>query len=505
MLEESKRVSGGEVYPVRWIAGVVQAQLPGLFNRRAQARAELTWCLEHADRAPHPGWLREVYYQLANLARAEGDQARAAGYLRRSGYVAFDKPVTLTTPFSEQPSEGHLFSAPAIEEVVPGKVFTLSGVEFTEHHFLVSADGRELIAVDAGTRPDSARRAYQALRAHRPNLPPLTTVLVTHAHWDHVGGHRFYRALQPTPRFYASANYRDELARVVRAPELFGASFFGERFRLDDVSSFSADVTVDAPRDLTVGGTRIEIIPVPGGETSDALLFNVPDYGVMFVGDFIMPYLGAPFVEEGSLTGLLAAIDRVVAARPSRLLHGHEPLSRTFPSPASVTGLPPHLRWLQAQVLDAIQHGEGRAQLQQANLIPPGLLADPASQLPYLLMRENVINRLYDQNSGYWQPDLQGVDYLSRTDQAEALVDYLGVSERQVVRAAERLIADGKHEMAARLIEMTRDRLPRSPALGAVARLAYLKLMEKYQDFNPFKFVIYSHEAQQPTPAVARP
>jgi hypothetical protein len=28
--------------------------------------------------------------------------------------------------------------------------------------------------------------------------------------------------------------------------------------------------------------------------------------------------------------------------------------------------------------------------------------------------------------------------------------------------------------------------------------------MEKYQEFNPFKFVIYSHRAQQPTPAVAQ-
>ena len=32
----------------------------------------------------------------------------------------------------------------------------------------------------------------------------------------------------------------------------------------------------------------------------------------MFVGDFIMPYLGAPFVEEGDFQGLLDAIDILV-------------------------------------------------------------------------------------------------------------------------------------------------------------------------------------------------
>jgi len=40
--------------------------------------------------------------------------------------------------------------------------------------------------------------------------------------------------------------------------------------------------------------TRIELIPVQGGETRDAMFIHLPDLGVLFVGDFIMPYLGAP-------------------------------------------------------------------------------------------------------------------------------------------------------------------------------------------------------------------
>jgi hypothetical protein len=39
------------------------------------------------------------------------------------------------------------------------------------------------------------------------------------------------------------------------------------------------------------------------------MLVYLPDRHVLFAGDFIMPYLGAPFVEEGNLDGLLAAID----------------------------------------------------------------------------------------------------------------------------------------------------------------------------------------------------
>jgi hypothetical protein len=53
------------------------------------------------------------------------------------------------------------------------------------------------------------------------------------------------------------------------------------------------------------------------------------------------------------------------------------------------------------------------------------------------------LNPLYDQNVGYWQPDLQGLDHLGRADRAELLVDYLGLSEKQLVKTVKRLSADG--------------------------------------------------------------
>jgi glyoxylase-like metal-dependent hydrolase (beta-lactamase superfamily II) len=493
ILEEAKRLSGGDIFLVRWISGVVYAQLPAFFNQRMVALAELTWCIENADRAPNGGWLREVYYQLASLHRLDGRTAEAKEYLRLSGYTDFGKPVTFTTAFAEDLAAGHTFSPKRISEIVPGKVYALSGYEFTEYYFVVSDDGRELIGIDAGTRPDSAREAYEALRAYALRLPELTAVLVTHAHWDHVGGHKYFRSLNPRLRFYARENYREELATVLNAPGRFGEIFFGSRFNSEDVRSFKPDTTISGQTEIRIGGTRIEFIPVQGGETRDALLIYLPDHSVMFVGDFIMPYLGAPFVEEGSLDGLLDAIDIVVQKNPRHLLHGHEPLNRLFASPTMLADLKSHLACLRDQLLAAIRRGEERASIQQANLIPPGLLTgNPDVHLPYVVMRENVINRIYDQNVGYWQPDLQGVDYLSPADRGSILIDYFGISERQLVKAIERMIADGSFELAATTLEWTKGRFAGSKSLDEVRRLTYLKLMEKYQEFNPFKFIIYS-------------
>lgn len=207
ILEQARQLSEGQVFVVNWIAGIVHTELPSFFHQTKAAQDELAWCVVNADKAPHAGWLREVYYHLGKLALADGEQAKAQDYLRRSGYKSFDRPITLITPFSEEVASGHAFSPLRIAEIVPGRVYALSGFEFTEYYFVVSDDRRELIGIDAGTRPDSAKAAYEALRVYAPNLPQLTTVFITHSHWDHVGGHTYFRALNPRLHFYARSNY----------------------------------------------------------------------------------------------------------------------------------------------------------------------------------------------------------------------------------------------------------------------------------------------------------
>jgi alkyl sulfatase BDS1-like metallo-beta-lactamase superfamily hydrolase len=115
-------------------------------------------------------------------------------------------------------------------------------------------------------------------------------------------------------------------------------------------------------------------------------------------------------------------------------------------------------------------------------------------------MREHVIDRLYDQNVGYWQANLQGITHLSDADRAEILVDYLGLSERQLTRALRRMITDGKYELALSLLESSRGRFVQSKSVAEAERLIYLKLMEQYQNTDPFKFILYSAKAGEQTP-----
>jgi ribonuclease BN (tRNA processing enzyme) len=192
--------------------------------------------------------------------QSETSRLNADCYLRSSGYPNFDHPITLATPFSEDRVSGHAFAPRRIVKVVPGRVYTLTGLEFTEYYFVISKDRHHLISIDAGPRPDFAKGAYEALQAYAPGLPPLTTVFITHAHWDHVGGHSYFRSLSSRPKLYGRANYQEEFAREFNGPDVFGKEFFSERFNTEDVRSYKPDIAIDKRTDLNIGGTKFELI-----------------------------------------------------------------------------------------------------------------------------------------------------------------------------------------------------------------------------------------------------
>ena len=65
-------------------------------------------------------------------------------------------------------------------------------------------------------------------------------------------------------------------------------------------------------------------------EQPDALFIEDRKHDLLVVGDAFMPYVGAPFVAEGSPEGFLSAMDLGLQLHPRRLIHGHSPLTTVF-------------------------------------------------------------------------------------------------------------------------------------------------------------------------------
>jgi len=245
---------------------------------------------------------------------------------------------------------------------------------------------------------------------------------------------------------------------------------------------------------LTIGGTEFALYPVTGAETADALLIHMPANGVVFVGDTFMPYLGAPFLPEGSPEALFDNIVLIRSLHPRRLIHGHPPLTELF----TIEGLPAFetaMRELHARVVSRIAEGRTLAEIVHENILPGSLRQHPDVVLRYLVMRDNFIKRLYLRRTGYWKVDGEGLEVVAPREWAGALDLLAGGREDAFVTSARTLLARGDHVLALRIVDMGQLAHSDSSRLADLRRRALDGLRARNQQLSPFKFIIYSEWA----------
>ena len=112
----------------------------------------------------------------------------------------------------------------------------------------------------------------------------------------------------------------------------------------------------------------------------------------------------------------------------------------------------------------------------------------------FLLMRENAIKRLYQQHTGYWKVDGEGIEVFTRKEEAAALDLVAGGDLEQLARAATSLTDRGDFAMALRIADLGLVAHPSAPSLVAVRKRSLEGLRAKYQ-LSPFKFIVYSELA----------
>jgi glyoxylase-like metal-dependent hydrolase (beta-lactamase superfamily II) len=475
----------------RYFRGTILAQLPASFGKAEAAVADLAWVLQHQERFP-VGFRRSVYRALAQGYTTLGRAGEANAALERSGYPSLDPTLPLfTTDASVTAKDGFRFRPPRLVELAP-KVYVAQGYDFADFAFVLTEAG--IVAIDAGTTETNARAVRTALRQISPQ--PITHLILTHAHWDHIGG--LAGLQEPGTQVIAQAKFADELRRVNETGVRFRYFFGGEGPRRYEVSP--ARLISERQR-LTVGGTEFVLYPVHGGETEDALVIHLPASGVVFVGDAFMPYLGAPFLPEGSAEGLLETMALIRSLHPRLLIHGHPPLTDNFTIEA-LPGLEVALRDVYEQTLQGIGQGHTLVEILHQNLLPGALRAHPQAVIPFLVARDQLIKRVYQQRTGYWKPDGEGMEVFAPEEWAAALDLLGGGKEEAFVRSAQSLLDRSAHALALKLTDLGLRTYPTSQTLTNLRRQALDRLREQYQQLNPFKFIIYSEWAGAELPPV---
>lgn len=186
--------------------------------------------------------------------------------------------------------------------------------------FIVTPAG--VVVVDALGSPAVAQRLLEQIR--QVTDKPVTHVVVTHYHADHIYGLQTFKAAgariiaHQAARLYLNsdtAQLRLQASRQELAP------WVNEHTRL-----VPADQWIDADTTLDLGGIRVLIRPVGPSHTPEDLVVYVPAEGVLFAGDLVFRNR-VPFVGQADSRRWIQALDVLLAFDARVVVPGHGPMS----------------------------------------------------------------------------------------------------------------------------------------------------------------------------------
>jgi len=200
----------------------------------------------------------------------------------------------------------------------------------------------ELAVIDPGPDDPGHREAVLKAAAGRP----VTHILVTHAHRDHVDGASALRA-ESGGKIYA-------YGRETLAPRGPAVSPQGSEF-IDYV--FKPDVTIGGGDVVEGREWRFTAVHTPG-HAPDHLCFALHGRSVLFSGDHVMAWnttLVAP--PEGSMAEYIKSLQLLLLRSEGVYLPGHG--GRLYEPARTVKAYLLHRRWREQSILEAIRGGAG--------------------------------------------------------------------------------------------------------------------------------------------------
>ena len=186
--------------------------------------------------------------------------------------------------------------------------------------FVVTPAG--VVVIDALGSPALAKRLVAEIAKITPQ--PITHVIVTHYHADHIYGLQTFKALgaRLVAHRAALAYLNSETARLrlqVSREEL--APWVDANTHLT-----VADEWLEGPKVLTVGGVRFEINPVGPAHTPEDLVVYLPSEKVLFAGDLVFRSR-VPYVGQADSRHWITALDSLLKFDTQVIVPGHGALS----------------------------------------------------------------------------------------------------------------------------------------------------------------------------------
>ena len=186
--------------------------------------------------------------------------------------------------------------------------------------FVVTPAG--VVVIDALGSPQLARDLLAVIRRITPQ--PVTHVILTHYHADHIYGLQEFKKAGAT--IIANRKALEYMNSETAANRLLASRTDLAPWIDEHTQLVPADRWLDGPLDLVVGGVHFLIRPVGPAHTPEDEVVFVPSERVLFAGDVV--FRGrVPYVGQADSRHWIAALDDLLKLDPLVLLPGHGPSS----------------------------------------------------------------------------------------------------------------------------------------------------------------------------------
>lgn len=179
-----------------------------------------------------------------------------------------------------------------------------------------------VVVIDALGSPALSQRLVGEIRKITPL--PITHVIVTHYHADHIYGLQTFKALGARILAHRAAgeylNSEAAQLRLVASREEL-APWIDEQTRL-----VAPDEWLQGDQDLRVGGVLLQVRAVGPSHTPEDLVVYLPQEKVLFAGDLVFRSR-IPYVGKADSRHWIAALDHLLALDAQIIVPGHGPLS----------------------------------------------------------------------------------------------------------------------------------------------------------------------------------
>jgi glyoxylase-like metal-dependent hydrolase (beta-lactamase superfamily II) len=188
--------------------------------------------------------------------------------------------------------------------------------------FVVTPAG--VVVIDALGSPQLARDLIAAI--HRITPQPITHVIVTHYHADHIYGLQEFQKIGA--KIIANRHATEYMGSDIAANRLKASRVDLAPWVDENTHLVTPDQWLDGPDDLVVGGVQFLIRPVGPAHTPEDQVIFVPSEGVLYAGDVV--FRGrVPYVGQADSQHWIAALDELLKLHPKVLVPGHGPKSTT--------------------------------------------------------------------------------------------------------------------------------------------------------------------------------